>query len=57
MDPTDFRRQRPSQAEGLRALQSGVEGTPMAPWTSRLSNAEMLAVAGYVRGFYEGPDR
>ena len=57
MDPTNFRRQRPSQEEGLRALQSGVEGTPMAPWTSRLSNAEMLAVAGYVRGFYEGPDR
>ena len=57
MDPTNFRRQRPSQEEGLRALQSGVEGTPMAPWTSRLSNVEMLAVAGYVRGFYEGPDR
>jgi mono/diheme cytochrome c family protein len=57
MDPTDFRRQRPSQAEGLRALQSGVEGTPMAPWTSRLSNAEMLAVTVYVRSFYAGPER
>jgi len=57
MDPTDFLRQRPSQAESLRALRSGVEGTPMAPWTSRLSNAEMLAVTGYVRSFYEGPDR
>ena len=57
MDPTNFRRQRPSQTEALRALRSGVEGTPMAPWTSRLSNAEMLAVTGYVRSFYEGPER
>jgi cbb3-type cytochrome oxidase cytochrome c subunit len=54
MDPTNFRRQRPSLAEGLRALQNGVEGTPMAPWTSRLSNAEMLAVTHHVRRFYQG---
>jgi cytochrome c oxidase cbb3-type subunit II len=53
MDPTNFRRQRPSRAEGLRALRSGVEGTPMAPWTSRLSEAEMLAVVDYARSFYE----
>jgi hypothetical protein len=26
----------------------------MAPWTSRLTNAELLAVADYVRGFYAG---
>ena len=57
MDPTNFRRQRPSLAEGLRALRNGVEGTPMAPWTSRLSDAEMLAVTEYVRSFYEGPTR
>jgi len=52
MDPTNFRRQRPSLAEGLRALRNGVDGTPMAPWTSRLSEAEMLAAAQYVRRFY-----
>lgn len=57
MDPTNFRRQRPSVAEGLRALERGIEGTPMAPWTSRLNDAEMLAVTDYARSFYEGPDR
>ena len=57
MAPTNFRRQRSSLVEGLRALQDGVEGTPMAPWTSRLSDAEMLAVTHYVRSFYGAPDQ
>ena len=57
MDPTNFRHQQPSRAAGLRALRSGIEGTPMAPWTSRMSNVEMLAVIDYVRDFYEAPDR
>ena len=26
----------------------------MAPWTSRLTDAEIIAVADYVRGFYAG---
>ena len=57
MEPTNFRRQRPSLAAGLRALQNGVEGTPMAPWTSRLSNTEMLAVTHHVRSLYQGSSR
>lgn len=52
--PADFRDVRPSLAESLRALRNGVEGTQMAPWTGRLSEAELSAVAYYVRGFYQG---
>lgn len=52
--PTDFRGERPSLAESLRALQSGVEGTSMAPWTDRLDASERLAVAHYVRSFFAG---
>jgi cbb3-type cytochrome oxidase cytochrome c subunit len=50
--PTNFRAQRPSLAASLRALREGVEGTPMAPWNMKLSEAELSAVAYYVRGFY-----
>jgi high-affinity iron transporter len=52
--PTDFRMQRPSLAASLRAVRNGVEGTPMAPWTSQLSEAELSAAAYYVRGFFQG---
>jgi cytochrome c oxidase cbb3-type subunit II len=52
MGPTDFRGTRPTIAESLRALRNGVEGTPMAPWTGRLSEAELSAAAYYVRGFF-----
>ena len=52
MAPTNFREQRPTLDRSLRALREGVDGTPMAPWTSRLSTAEMLAVAYHVRGFF-----
>jgi len=52
--PADFRGSRPSLAESLRALRSGVEGTPMAPWNGRLSEAELSGVAYYVRGFFRG---
>ena len=51
--PTNFRRQRPSLDLSLRALRNGVDGTPMAPWTSRLDAAEIVAVAHHVRGFFE----
>jgi mono/diheme cytochrome c family protein len=54
MDPTDFHQQRPSLAESLRVLRGGIAGTPMVPWTTRLSDAELVAVANFVRGFYEG---
>jgi mono/diheme cytochrome c family protein len=52
--PADFRGARPSLAESLRALRNGVEGTQMAPWTGRLNEAELSAVAYYVRGFFQG---
>jgi cytochrome c oxidase cbb3-type subunit 2 len=50
---TNFRTQRASYDASLRALREGVEGTPMAPWTSRLSDDEISAVAHFVRGFYQ----
>ena len=53
--PASFVAVRPSFAESLRALRNGVEGTPMAPWGGKLSEAELSAVAYYVRGFYQ-PD-
>ena len=52
--PANFQRQQPSLGYALRAIAVGVEGTPMAPWTSRLSEDEVLAVAHYVRSFYTG---
>ena len=52
--PASFRKQRPSVAHAIEVLRNGIEGSPMAPWTSRLTNAELLAVADYVRGFYAG---
>jgi len=52
--PTDFRRQRLSLAASVRVLREGVHGTPMAPWTDRLDDAERLAAAHHVRGFYTG---
>lgn len=58
---TNFRKQRPSLDASLKAVRNGVEGTPMAPWTTQLSEAELTAVAAYVRGFYQadagGPGR
>lgn len=52
--PTNFRRQRPSLAASLRTLRNGIEGSPMAPWPGELSEAELSAVAYYVRNFYRG---
>jgi mono/diheme cytochrome c family protein len=52
--PANFQRQQPSLSQALRAIAVGVEGTPMAPWTSRLSEDEVLAVAHYVRSLYTG---
>jgi cbb3-type cytochrome c oxidase subunit II len=49
---SNFRNQRPSLDASLRALRNGVDGTPMAPWASQLSEAELSAVASYVRGFF-----
>ena len=56
--PTNFEAQRPSIAASLRAVRNGIEGTPMAPWSNELSEAELSAVAYYVRGFWAGgPNR
>jgi cytochrome c oxidase cbb3-type subunit 2/cytochrome c oxidase cbb3-type subunit I/II len=51
--PTNFRVQRPSLSVSLRALRDGVRGTRMASWTGRLSEPEIVAVASYVREFFE----
>jgi len=51
--PANFQTQRPSIAASLRALRNGVGGTPMAPWSSQLSEAELSAVAYFVRGFFQ----
>jgi cytochrome c oxidase cbb3-type subunit 2/cytochrome c oxidase cbb3-type subunit I/II len=53
--PTNFRVQRPTLAESLRAVRNGIDGTRMASWTGRLTTAEVLAAASYVRTFYQ-PD-
>ena len=57
MVPTNFQLTQPSMAESLRALRNGVEGTQMAPWTGRLNEAELSAVAYYVRTLFKGGAR
>ena len=51
--PTDFRAQRPTMDRSLRALRDGIRGTRMASWTGRLNESEIVAVAAYVRSFFE----
>ena len=51
--PANFRIVRPSLAASLNALRNGVHGTPMAPWSEKLSEAELSAVAYYVRTFFQ----
>jgi mono/diheme cytochrome c family protein len=53
--PADFVTGRPSLAASRDAVRNGVAGTPMAPWSEKLSAAEVSAVAYYVRTFYR-PD-
>jgi mono/diheme cytochrome c family protein len=53
--PTDFRGERPGLDESIRILREGVKGTSMAPWTDRLTDDEIVAVAHYVRQFFDGP--
>jgi mono/diheme cytochrome c family protein len=54
INPASFRRQRPTVEHAVEVLRNGIEGSPMAPWTPRLSEPEILAVAEYVRRFYAG---
>jgi mono/diheme cytochrome c family protein len=53
--PADLTLQRPTLARTLDTLRGGIPGTPMAPWTSRLTDAEIIAVAQYARSLYTGP--
>lgn len=50
--PTNFQRQQPTEAAAYLALTNGIDGTPMAPWTSRLKDEELTAVVQYVRSLY-----
>jgi cbb3-type cytochrome oxidase cytochrome c subunit len=50
---SNFRAQRASRDASLRALREGVDGTPMAPWTSRLSDDELSAVTYFIGGFFQ----
>jgi len=54
MAPASFIGQRPSLAEAVRAIRNGVPGSPMAPWTPRLTDADILSVSHYVRTLYRG---
>jgi cbb3-type cytochrome c oxidase subunit III len=54
--PTDFTRQRPTLGHSITVMRNGMEGTRMASWTGRISEAELVAVANYVRTFFEPDD-
>ncbi len=53
MAPTNFTLQRLSLSEAVRVLREGLHGSPMAPWTTRLTDAERLAAAHHVRSLYQ----
>ncbi len=52
--PTDFRSQRIAYEAGVGVVENGVAGTSMAPWTDRLTTAEIEAVVHYVRSLFDG---
>jgi len=54
--PVNFTVQSLSLEESVSILQNGVEGTPMAPWTDRLSTEEIVAVSRYIRSLFIGDD-
>jgi cytochrome c oxidase cbb3-type subunit II len=49
---TDFRSQRVDYEAGVRLISNGIEGTPMAPWSSQLDSTETDAVMRYIQRFY-----
>ena len=55
--PTDFTRKQPALALAVRAIRGGLDGTPMAPWTSRLDEVQIISVAHYVRSLYGSDGR
>lgn len=52
--PADFTAQRATLARSATAIRRGVPGTPMAPFTTELTDADVTAVSHYVRAFYAG---
>ena len=54
---SSFTQELVSLDESIRILENGVRGTPMAPWTDRLGEDEILAVAHFVRQFYQPDSR
>jgi cbb3-type cytochrome c oxidase subunit I len=50
--PTNFQQVRPEINRALQAVDQGIAGTAMPPWDGKLSEAERLALALYVRSFY-----
>jgi cbb3-type cytochrome oxidase cytochrome c subunit len=51
--PADLTSGRATLARTVATLRSGMPGTPMAPWTARLTNADLLGVAHYVRSLFQ----
>jgi mono/diheme cytochrome c family protein len=51
--PTNFRSERAAMGVSVRTVRNGVDGTPMAPWRGKLTEAEIVAVASFVRGFFQ----
>ncbi len=51
--PTNFVTQSPDFEVSFRAVRDGVPGTPMAPWSRKLPEAGVTAVASFVRTFYQ----
>ncbi len=55
--PTNFRLQQMSFYGVVETLEQGIAGSMMASWGSRLSRADMAAVAHHIRGFFDEADR
>jgi cytochrome c oxidase cbb3-type subunit 2/cytochrome c oxidase cbb3-type subunit I/II len=51
--PTNFRQERPTQADAEAVLAKGVAGTSMSPWESKLTEGERRLLARYVRSFFQ----
>jgi mono/diheme cytochrome c family protein len=50
--PTNFRAKQPEKQYALRVIESGVAGTAMPQWKTKLNDQQRDLLADYVRGFY-----
>lgn len=50
--PADFTAQRATLTRATTAVRRGVPGTPMAPFTTELSDEDVTAVAHYIRSLF-----